>query len=135
MSEAETMIAPTWRARLADPKPAFCTGCLRGADAQTVFVEFASISSGRGQLREFGSMAVVADLDRFALCQSCVGEMAECIAFRPHLHAAQRDQLQKLVDERNQLRRENAMLRSLVAEGLTANAEPEEKMTSGARGK
>jgi len=70
MSEAETMIAPTWRARLADPKPAFCTGCLRGADAQTVFVEFASISSGRGQLREFGSMAVVADLDRFALCQS-----------------------------------------------------------------
>jgi hypothetical protein len=123
---SETMIAPTWRAQIADPKPAFCTGCLRGADAQTVFVEIGGMPSGRGQLREFGSMAVIADLSRLCLCEACVHEMAEALNFNPELHRRQRDQLQKLVDERDRLQKENVMLRSLVADGLVAEpAEPE----------
>lgn len=134
MSDQEMMIAPTWRAHIADPKPAFCTGCLRGADAETVFIEFA-MPSGRGYIREFGSMAVIADLDRLALCESCVREMAECLAFKPQVHRAQRDQLQRLVDERDRLREENVMLRSLVSQGLVEESEPVEEKKSGARRK
>jgi hypothetical protein len=131
----ETMIAPTWRAQIADPKPAFCTGCLRGADAGTTFVEIGGMPSGRGHLREFGSMAIIADLNRLCLCESCVHEMAEALAFNPELHRAQRAQLEVLVSERDRLEKENVMLRSLVSAGLVEEQPSAEEKKSGARRK
>jgi hypothetical protein len=112
--ERETLIAPTWRARIADPKPAFCSGCLRGADAQTVFVDL-WMPIERGFLREFGSNAVVAELNRLCLCDSCVKEMSECLAFEPSLHRSQQAQIARVVADRDRLQDENSHLRALVS--------------------
>lgn len=115
-SEREKLITPTWRARIADPKPAFCSGCLRGADAETVFVDL-WMPVERGFLRQFGTNAVVAELNRLALCDSCVREMSECLAFDPELHRAQQAKIAEVVAARNQLRDENDHLRALLAIG------------------
>jgi predicted Fe-S protein YdhL (DUF1289 family) len=124
MSMSETIIAPTWRARIADPKPAFCSGCMRGADAQTVFVDL-WMPIERGFLREFGSQAVVAELNRLVLCDACVREMAECLAFEPALHRSQQAQIAAVVADRDQLRKENYHLRALVAEGIVKPGDDE----------
>jgi hypothetical protein len=117
VSEAETIVAPTWRAHIANPKPAYCAGCLRGADAGTIFVDL-GMPSDRGFVRAFGTQAVIADLNRLCLCQSCVSEMAECLAFDPLLHATHRAQIEQVKADRDRLARENVMLRALVAEGV-----------------
>lgn len=117
MSAQDTIIAPTWRARIADPKPPFCSGCMRGADAETVFVDL-WMPIERGFLRQFGTNAVVAELNRLALCDACVREMAECLAFEPTLHASQQAKILAVAAERDRLERENVLLRALVAEGV-----------------
>ena len=114
----EKIIAPTWRARIADPKPPFCSGCLRGADADTMFVDL-WMPIERGFLREHGSMAVIAELNRLCLCESCVREMSECLAFDPELHRSQQAKIARVADERDHFARENVLLRSLLAESLT----------------
>jgi hypothetical protein len=117
---SDTIIAPTWRARIADPKPAFCSGCLRGADAQTVFVDL-WMPTERGFLREHGSNAVVAELNRLALCDACVREMSECLAFEPALHRSQQAKINEVVAARDRLRDENDHLRALLRIDQAAN--------------
>lgn len=112
-----TIIAPTWRARIADPKPPFCSGCLRGADAETVFVDL-WMPIERGFLREHGTNAVVAELNRLALCDACVREMSECLAFDPDLHRSQQARIAEVGAERDHFARENVLLRALLAEGV-----------------
>jgi hypothetical protein len=115
--EQETIIAPTWRARIADPKPPFCSGCLRGADAETVFVDL-WMPIERGFLRQFGTNAVVAELNRLCLCSSCVQELSECLAFEPALHRSQQQRIEAVVADRDRLRDENDHLRALVSTGV-----------------
>jgi hypothetical protein len=98
--------APTWRAQLADPKPPFCAGCLRGADAETKFVDL-GMPSDRGYVRDLGTMSVVAELNRLCLCESCVREMAECLAFDPRLH---RNHLARLRQEIEESRRKDMVI-------------------------
>lgn len=117
---SDTIIAPTWRARIADPKPPFCSGCLRGADAGTVFVDL-WMPIERGFLREHGTNAVVAELNRLALCDACVREMGECLAFEPDLHRSQQARIAGVVAERDRLRDENKHLRALVVGDAAAN--------------
>jgi hypothetical protein len=113
----EELTAPTWRAQIAEPKPAFCAGCLRGADAETVFVDL-GVPVGRGYIREAGTMAVIAELNRLCLCDACVREMAECLAFEPALHRAHLYRVREVMAERDRLAEENSRLRVLVAHGL-----------------
>jgi hypothetical protein len=110
---SETITAPTWRAHVADPPPAFCSGCLRGADAETVFVDL-GMPVGRGYIREHGSGAVIAELNRLALCDACVREMAECLAFEPSLHRRHLAKLREVMADRDRLAEENRHLRALV---------------------
>jgi len=116
MKEEETLTAPAWGARIASPKPAFCSGCLRGADGETTFIELGI--AGRGVVRDASSLAVIADLDRLCLCESCVKQAAECLAFKPQTHREHMLRIAKVVAERDQLQKENGMLRELVAGGL-----------------
>jgi hypothetical protein len=110
---------PVWRARLADPKPAFCSGCLRGADGETAFVDL-GMPGDRGWLRDPGSQAVIADLNRLCLCESCVREAAEVLAFEPALHRSHLAKIREVMADRDRFEAENGHLRALVAEGLVA---------------
>jgi hypothetical protein len=117
-AEADALVAaPAWRAHIADPKPAFCAGCLRGADAEAVFVDL-GMPVERGYIRELGSQAVIAELNRLCLCDACVREMAEALAFEPGLHRRHLAKLREVMAERDQLKDENVKLRTLVAHGL-----------------
>jgi hypothetical protein len=116
----ETIAAPGWRASIADPEPAFCCGCLRGADAETTFVDL-GMPTDRGWLRDPSSMAVIADLTRLCLCESCVREMSECLGFEPSWHRNHLAKLRELMAERDRLLEENRTLRALVAQGLHAD--------------
>jgi hypothetical protein len=110
----ETITAPTWRARIADPKPAVCVGCLRGADADSVFVDL-GMPAGRGVLRDAGSGGVIAELNRLVLCDACVREMAEVLAFEPSLHRAHLAKIREVMADRDRLQADNRHLRALVA--------------------
>jgi hypothetical protein len=114
-----TLTSPAWRARVADPKPAFCSGCLRGADAGTVFVDL-GMPGDRGWLRDPGSQALVADLNRLCLCESCVREAAETLAFEPSLHRSHLAKIREVMADRDRLEEENRRLRAVLAEGLVA---------------
>ena len=115
-----SIITPTWRARIADPKPAFCSGCLRGADAGTIFVDL-WMPIERGFLREYGSNAVIAELNRLVLCEGCVREMSECLHFEPSLHRSQQRRIEEVGAERDRLHRENILLRQLALEAVTSS--------------
>jgi hypothetical protein len=114
----DDIVAPTWRCRIADPKPAFCSACLRGADADAVFIDF-GMPTGRGYIREFGSNAVVADLTELYLCDACVREAIEVYGYKPQQHAKDKATVRAALAERDQLIEENYHLRQLVAEQLT----------------
>jgi hypothetical protein len=111
---------PVWRARIADPKPAACSGCLRGADGETAFIDL-GMPGDRGWLRDPDSLGVIADLTRLCLCEGCVREAAECLAFEPTLHRRHLAKIREVMADRDRLEEENRHLRALVAEGLVAN--------------
>jgi len=119
MNEAYDIPAPVWRAHVAEPKPAVCSGCLRGADAETVFIDLGT-PAGRGFIREWGSMAVLVELNRICLCESCVKEMAELLAFKPTLHEKHYRKLREVMDLANRLEAENEQLRKVVTARLAA---------------
>ena len=119
--QRKEIVTPAWRAKLADPKPPFCAACLRGADAQTAFIDL-GMPIERGEVREHGSMAIVAVLDRCCLCESCVREMAECLEFRPQTHREHMQVVGELNAECERLTAENEMLRGLVGERMTVGA-------------
>ena len=115
MSVTEELTAPAWRAQIAKPSSGFCSGCLRGDDADAIFVDLGT-PSGRGFIRELGSMAVVAELSQLCLCDACVREMAECLAFEPTLHRSHLAKLREVMAERDRLKDENRRLRAVIAQ-------------------
>jgi hypothetical protein len=113
----ELVPPPAWRAQIADPKPQFCAGCLAGADADTVFVDL-GVPIDRGVVRTRESNAVLAELSRLSLCEGCVREMAECLGFVPVLHRRHLAKLREVMAERDELAKQNVMLKALVGAGV-----------------
>jgi hypothetical protein len=68
-------------------------------------------------------MAVIADLSRLCLCESCVREMAECLAFEPSLHRRHLDRVREAMARADKAEAENATLRLLVSAGLAEEPE------------
>lgn len=80
MSEAVADIAT--RLRLSDPKPAHCSACWASSGPDVRFVDFDCLLD-RGVIVEEGSMAVLDAMDALHLCEACVRQAAEVLAYQP----------------------------------------------------
>jgi predicted Fe-S protein YdhL (DUF1289 family) len=80
MSEATADIAT--RLRLSDPKPGFCSACWTAAGEDVRFVDFDCLLD-RGVHVQEGTMAVLDAMDSLHLCESCVRQAAEVLAYKP----------------------------------------------------
>lgn len=110
------MSALNMRLRLSEPKPAFCSGCHKGATEKVRFVDFdASHDSGMvEEIREDGMVVKRMPGDDLHLCESCVRQAAEVIAYKPTLHAEQVQKIRALERQRDHYKHENEQLRQIV---------------------
>lgn len=86
------------RVRISAPKPAFCSGCHKGATEDVRFVDFdAAHDSGMVEEihEETGRVLRRFPGDDLHLCESCVRQAAEALGLRPQLHA---DQSRKIAE-------------------------------------
>ena len=81
--------------KIADPKPGFCSCCF-GAHPDRQYIDFEADYDGAPVLdRETNSIAVLpwngqlGGHDNLYLCETCVREAAEKLAFKPELHQRQ----------------------------------------------
>jgi hypothetical protein len=88
------------RIRVADPQPARCSGCLQSAGTDVRFVDYQA-AIDRGAIVEEGSMAVLESIDELYLCDSCVRQGAEALAFKPVEHRRLLTELRRTELERD----------------------------------
>lgn len=88
------------RVKISDPKPAFCSGCLRGADETVRFVDFdAAIDVGAfvgRHIQDGMEVQFVEGSDDLHLCEQCVREAAETLGLKPELHQRQLREIRRL---------------------------------------
>lgn len=87
-----SVTAPATRVRVSNPKPAFCSGCHKGAREDVRFIDFdAAHDSGMVEEidQETGRVLRRMPGDDLHLCESCVRQAAEALGLRPELHANQ----------------------------------------------
>lgn len=82
------------RLKISDPKPDRCAACFKGADADTVFVDFDAAIDRGTFVNEQG--AVLEGIDDLHLCEACVRAAAEEIGFKPQLHSRQLREIRRL---------------------------------------
>lgn len=80
---------------IADPKPAFCSNCHRGADENLRFVAFPGSHDSGAFVNPPAGEYVIGSDDLF-LCEPCVKSAGEIIAFKPELHTAQRQHIRRV---------------------------------------
>ncbi|MDE2102258.1 MAG: hypothetical protein KGL39_33745 [Patescibacteria group bacterium] len=85
------------RVRISSPRPAFCSGCHKGATEDVRFVDFQAAHDS-GMVEEIRDGIVIRRMpgDDLHLCEACVRQAAEAIAFRPELHAQQSRRIAEL---------------------------------------
>jgi hypothetical protein len=103
------------RLRVSDPKPAFCSGCHKGATEKVRFVDFQAAHDS-GMVEEIRDGLVIRRMpgDDLHLCESCVRQAAEALGFKPELHASQVRMIKRLELERDHFKDQNVQLRTIV---------------------
>lgn len=99
---AETL---NMRVRVSSPKPAFCSGCHRGATADVRFADFqAAHDSGMVIEERDGIVIKRMPGDDLHLCESCVRQAGEALGLKPELHANLSRRVRELERERDHWR-------------------------------
>ena len=83
------------RVKISDPKPAFCSGCLRGADETIRFVDF-DAAFDAGAFVDRTTQAYVEGSDDLHLCENCVREAVERLDLKAELHQNQLREIRRL---------------------------------------
>ena len=112
MSIAEQLSS---RAKISDPKPAYCCVCLCSSGPDVRFVDFGARRS-IGAVVDPISGGLLARLDKVEICEACVREAGEVLEFVPQLHRTHLNEVRRLRAENDRLEGENKLLRSLVAQ-------------------
>lgn len=113
---AEHQIAAdiNFRARISDPKPARCSGCMQSVAADKRYVNL-DMRINRGTICQEGTMAVLESIDELHLCEDCIRDAAERVGYVPELHRRHVDLNRRLMRERDELEAENRLLRQALA--------------------
>lgn len=104
-----------FRARISDPVPARCSGCMQSAGAGQRFVNL-DMRINRGTICQEGTIAVLERIDELHLCDACVRDAAEALEYVPELHQRHVQLNRMLMRERDELREQNRQLRAMLAE-------------------
>lgn len=89
------------RVRIADPKPAYCSGCFQGAEETVRFVDFQAAHDSGAFVNEHG--AVLEGSDDLYLCENCVRSAAEALALKPQLVSGLYLEIKALERDRDRL--------------------------------
>lgn len=98
-----TAVIGDGRVRLSDPKPAYCSACLRGAEEGVDFVDFGAAFDAGSFVRPDDGQ-VIEGSDDLHLCAACVKLACEQLGFKPQLHARQLEENRQLKAERDEWR-------------------------------
>lgn len=119
MTSVAVEVAPT--VRISDPRPSHCAACFRGAEADVRFVDF-DAAIDRGSFVGPGGVLTGA-IDDLHLCEACVQQGAEAIAYKAQLHRRQLNEIRKKElqvdhwrDTAERQRQENERLREYIAQ-------------------
>lgn len=102
MSEATAELA--FRLRPSDPKPAHCSGCLCSSGPDVTFIDFDAMVDRGSFVDPNGAMHVVDGMEELHLCEACVRQAAEVLAYKPELHRRQLTEIKRLEVERDHWR-------------------------------
>lgn len=103
------------RVRISSPRPAFCSGCHKGATENVRFVDFQAAHDS-GMVEEIRDGLVIRRMpgDDLHLCESCVRQAAEAVGLRPELHAQQAAKIRELERARDHWRDYAKRLEALI---------------------
>lgn len=121
------------RARISDPKPAFCSCCWQGAQENVRFVDFDSAFEGGQQIEERDGVIVTRiTADDLHLCEACVRSAAEVLGVKPELYSKVARELRKAEREREYWKDYAKRIEALVeTRPEPANAEARRRRSDG----